>query len=105
MYTPIMLDKMRNFRYSMRALSLIEKSFKKPLARIEFGALTIEETMTVVWAGLVHEDNNLTPDVLLDIMDQHGVKFDDLVDAMTTAINEAFGPSGDSENPTTATAE
>lgn len=105
MYTPIMLDKMRNFRYSMRALSLIEKSFKKPLARIDFGALTIEETMTVVWAGLVHEDKEITPDGLLDIMDQHGVKFDDLVDAMTTAIDDAFGPSGEPENPTTATAE
>lgn len=105
MYTTIVLDKARNFRYSMKALSLIEKAFKKPLSRIDFGSLTIEETMTVIWAGLVHEDKDLTPESLMDIMDAQGIKFDVLLEAMTTAINDAFGPIGESENPTTATVE
>ena len=98
MYTPVKLDKTRNFRYNMRALTLIEKAFKKNIAAIDFGNLTIEETMTIVWAGLVHEDKELTIDGLIEIIDNEGIKLADIVSAMTDAISDAFGEGGE-ENP------
>lgn len=91
MYTPITLDKSRNFRYGMKALSLVEKKFKKNLAAIDFNNLTIEETMTIIWAGLVHEDKDLTPEKLIDIIDDNNIKLETLVKAMGEAINNAFG--------------
>lgn len=105
-FTPITLDKARNFRYGMKALSLIEKKFKKNMSSIDFENLTIEETITIVWAGLVHEDKDLTVDKLIDIIDETGIKFDEIVKAMSEAISDAFGSSEvTEENPIQAVAE
>lgn len=100
MFTPIEIDKGRNLRYGMKALSLIEKKFKKPLSSIDFENMTIEETVIIIWAGLVHEDPGLSPDKLLDLIDQSGIKMDTLANAMTEALNEAFGEP--EPNPPTA---
>ena len=35
MYTPIELDKVRNFKYGMKAISLVEKKFKKPISKVD----------------------------------------------------------------------
>ena len=91
MYTPIKLDKMRNFRYGMKSLNLIEKKFNKNIASIDFENLTIEETMTIIWAGLVHEDKDLTPEALIDIIDNNGIKLETIVTAMSEALQDAFG--------------
>lgn len=104
MYTPVKLDKVRNFRYNMRALTLIEKAFKKNIASVNFENLTIEETMTIVWAGLVHEDKDLTVEGLIDLIDDNGIKLAEIVGAMTDAISEAFGEGGE-ENPNPAAPE
>ena len=91
MYTPIKLDKTRNFRYGMKALNLIEKKFNKNIASIDFENLTIEETMTIIWAGLVHEDKDLTPEALIDIIANNGIKLETIVTAMSEALQDAFG--------------
>lgn len=102
MYTPIEIDKVRNLRYGMKALSLIEKKFKKNLSAIDFESLTIEETMTIVWAGLVHEDSSLTVEKLIDLIDVNNVRIDSIIKAMSEAINDAFGQPEKTENPTIA---
>lgn len=71
MYTPIELDKARNFKYGMRAISLAEKKFKKPISKVDMDSLTMEEMATIIWAGLVHEDKNLTSDRVMDLVDQY----------------------------------
>lgn len=98
MYTPIKLDKERNFRYGMKALSLVEKKLKKNIGQIDFNNLSIEETMTIVWAGLYHEDKELTVDSLMDIIDEHDIKIGAVVEAMGLAINDAFGEGGENPN-------
>lgn len=70
-YHPIKLDKVRNFKYGMKAISLIEKKFKKPISQIDMDNLTMEETAIIIWAGLYHEDDNLTPDKVMDLVDEH----------------------------------
>lgn len=90
MYTAIKLDKSRNFKYGMKALSLVEKALKKPIGSIDFNTLTIEENATVIWAGLVHEDSALTVDKVMDLVDEHS-SIKEVVEKMGEALNEAFG--------------
>lgn len=104
MYTPIKLDKVRNFRYGMKALSLIEKTLSKSISTIDFANLTIEEIVTFLWAGLIHEDKELTIEGLMDIIDDSNVDFTTLTQAMGEAITGAFGkPKEATENPNQAT--
>lgn len=89
MYFPIELDKTRNFKYGMRAISLVEKKFKKPISKVEMDSLTMEEMATIIWAGLVHEDKNLTVDRVMDLIDEHSSATKVFVSA-GEALNKAF---------------
>lgn len=89
-YHPIQLDKTRNFKYGMKAISLIEKKFKKPIGKIDYENLTMEEAAILIWAGLVHEDNNLTPEKVMDLVDEYS-NFREVIAEMMEAINKAFG--------------
>ncbi|MDU6296814.1 hypothetical protein [Clostridium celatum] len=90
MYVPIELDKTRNFRYGMKAISYIEKKFKQPIAKVDLNGLTMEEAAVVICAGLMHEDKKLTPDKVMDLIDEKG-NFMEVIKAMGKAFNEAFG--------------
>ena len=70
-YYPIQLDKVRNFKYGMKALSLVEKKFKKPINKVDMDNMTMEEAAILIWAGLTHEDKSLTPDKVMDLVDEH----------------------------------
>lgn len=73
-YYPIQLDKVRNLKYGMVAIDLIEKKFKKPVIEIEqlsSGKLTMEEYATIIHAGLVHEDKSLTPKKVMELIDEY----------------------------------
>lgn len=90
MYTPVNMDKTRNFRYGMKAISFVEKKLGKPVGKIDFENMTMEDTATVILAGLIHEDPKLTTDKLMDIIDEKG-NFDEVVGAMNEAFSSAFG--------------
>lgn len=96
MYVTIELDKSRNFRYGMKAISQIEKKLKKPISKIDFETLTMEETATIIWAGLEHEDKNLTPNKVMDLIDKKG-NFTEVMNAMQQAFENAFGTTGEEE--------
>lgn len=89
-YYPIQLDKVRNFRYGMKALHLIEKKLKKPISKIDMENLTMEETAIMIWAGLVHEDKDLTPEKVMDLVDEYS-NIKTVVEAMGKAFQSAFG--------------
>lgn len=95
-YYPIQLDKSRNFKFGMKAISLIEKKFKKPIAKVDVASLTMEETATFIWAGLVHEDRGLTPDKVMDLIDDHS-SIPAVMEVMTEALNGSFGIKPESE--------
>lgn len=97
MYTPINLDRARNFRYGMKAISVIEKKMKINIAKIDFDNLSMEDTATIVWAGLVHEDNKLTPDKVMDLIDEHS-NIKDVMEIMGKAFTEAFGGNEEEKN-------
>lgn len=59
---PIMLDKERNLRFDMNAFSSLEDEYETvevALKEMEKGKM--KAVRAVLWAGLVHEDENLTP--------------------------------------------
>lgn len=90
MYYPIQLDKSRNLRYGMKAISLIEKKFKKPISKVDMDNMTMEDTAVMIWAGLVHEDKDLTPEKVMDLIDNHST-LPDVLEVMGEAIKGAFG--------------
>lgn len=96
-YTPVELDKVRNFRYGMKAISIIEKKFKKPIAKVDFDNLTMEDTATIIWAGLVHEDKSLTPDKVMDLIDEKG-NLQQVMQVMSEAMSAAFGGKEEGKN-------
>lgn len=96
MYTKIVLDKPRNFRFGMKAMSFIEKSFGKKITKIDFDDLTIEQTVTVLLAGFEHEDKELTVDKLMDIIDEHS-SMDKVMAILAEALTDSFGSSEDEQ--------
>lgn len=96
MYTPIQLDKIRNFRYGMKAISLIEKKLKTPIGKLDMTNLTMEDTATIIWAGLVHEDKELTPDKVMDMIDEYS-NVQDVSEKMSEALQAAFGNAENEE--------
>lgn len=94
MYTPIQLDKVRNFRYGMKAISRIEKKLKQPIVKVDLDNLTMEDTATIIWAGLAHEDSNLTPDKVMDLVDEYS-NVGKVVEVMGKALQESFSDNGE----------
>lgn len=91
-YYPIKLDKVRNFRYGMKAIDLIEKKYRKPIMEIEgitTGILTMEQYATIIWAGLVHEDKDLTPEKVMELIDEHS-SLKTVAKEMWKAFNASF---------------
>lgn len=100
MFYPIKLDKERNFRFGMRAINLIEKKFEQPIMQIpgmKDGTLTMEQYATVMWAGLAHEDSDLTPDKVMDLVDEYS-SLPEATEVMWKALNSAFAEEGKQKN-------
>lgn len=96
-YYPVQLDKTRNFKYGMKAISLVEKKFKKPMSKIDMDDLTMEEMATLLWAGLVHEERALTPDKVMDLVDDYS-NVVTVAKIMGEAITDAFGNGEEEKN-------
>lgn len=72
MYKPIQLDKARNLRYNMVAISLIEETLGvESVFDLDFEKLSMKKSATIVWAGLVHEDKSLTVEETMNLIDEH----------------------------------
>jgi hypothetical protein len=56
----ITLDKKRNIRFTLNALAEIEDSLGIPLSKLQEVELGIKTVRTMLWAGLIHEDEELT---------------------------------------------
>lgn len=84
-YFPTKLDKVRNYKFGMKAVHLIETSLGVDVNSLDLDNLTMHQTATMMWAGLVHEDEKLTPEKVMDLVDDHS----DMVTALTE-MGEAF---------------
>ena len=90
-FIPFVLDKTRNLRYGMVALTRIEKKLGKPFAKIDFeNEMTYAEIAGILWAGMVHEDAELTPEKVAELIDEYS-DIPTALAAMSEAMQEAFG--------------
>lgn len=93
----VTLDKEREFRYGMRAISRVEKKFKKPIAQVDLEALTMDDTAVLIWAGLVWEDNKLSSDRVMDLVDEYS-NVTDVLAIAGEALQDAFGSKKEDED-------
>ena len=89
-FVQIELDKVRNLRYGLMAMSIIEEKFDKAMSLIDFSKLKIKELATIVYAGLIHEDKELTVEKVLELLDQYS-DIKKINEAMLKAISAGFG--------------
>ena len=74
----------------MRAISLVENEFKKPISTVDLNALTMEEIAVIIWAGLVHEDKNLSPDRVMDLVDDSELTVTQVFETAGEALSKAL---------------
>lgn len=89
-YTPIKLDKVRNLRYGMSALMIIEDELKMPISKIDFNNMTIRTLGIILAAGLKHEQADITGEQVINLIDEYG-DITDATEALGKAMGEAFG--------------
>ena len=59
----------------------------------------MEEMATIIWAGLVHEDKNLTSDRVMDIVDNSKLTVTEVFETAGEALNKAFNGDEEVEEP------
>lgn len=89
MYTPIKLDKTRNLKFGMRAFYLIEDRLKIKMSQIDYENIGMKELAVIIWAGLFHEDKELTIDKTIDLIDEH-TNLIELMNVMQEAMSKSF---------------
>jgi hypothetical protein len=73
----------------MNALIKIEELTGKNLTSLDLSQLSIKDLRTIVYAGLFHEDKELTPETCADLIDAYsdiGTIAEKLGEAMTLAF-------------------
>ena len=89
-YITVQLDKMRNLRYGMRALETIEELTGNAIGKLDLQNLKMKDLKCIVYAGLVHEDKELTPDKVVELIDEYS-DIQSIADSVGKAMTEAFG--------------
>lgn len=90
----IQLDKPRTLRYGMNALIKIEELTGKNLTKLDLDDISIKDLRTIVYAGLFHEDKDLTPEKCADLIDDYSditTAAEKLGEAMTLAFGAKPG--------------
>ena len=93
MYTPITLDKVRNFNFDYEHLSMAEESLDMSVDDIinkaAKGKLRLKELFTLAWAGLIHEDNQLTVKLVMKLVNDYS-DIETVSSIMGTAIDKSL---------------
>ena len=88
----IELDKPRTLRYGMNALIKIEELTGKNLTKLDLDNISIKDLRTIAYAGLFHEDKNLTPEKCADLIDEYS-DITTIAGKLGEAMTLAFGPA------------
>lgn len=81
----IELEKARNLRYGINALVKIEELTGRPITKLDLDNISMKDLRTILYAGLCHEDNSLTPEKVGELIDEYST-----VDEMANKLGEAF---------------
>jgi hypothetical protein len=71
---PVMLDKQRNLRFGFRAMMAIEERTGRGFLEVARECVSnnpkISTLCDMLWAGFIHEDSELTPEKVADLLDE-----------------------------------
>lgn len=71
-YIPVKLDKTRNLLFGFGALQMFKSIHGKSLMKIDFANDELEEIIPLMfYVGLKHEDNDLTLEKTIELIDLH----------------------------------
>ena len=86
----INLDKPRTLRYGINALAKLEDLTNKPLVKLDLKNVGIKDLLIITYAGLCHEDSNLTIEKVGDIIDEYS-SLGKIAEKVGEALTLAFG--------------
>ena len=86
----IELDKARNLRYGINALVRIEGLIGKPITVLDLNSLSMSDLRNILFAGLVHEDKDLTAEKVGDLIDEY-MSIEEVAEKLGEAFTLAFG--------------
>ena len=95
---PVMLDKERHIRFDLNAFAELEEATGNTLTDSidDIGKGSLKTVRTVLWAGLVWEDPDLTPQMVGACIGMHNLG--EVTEALTQAITAALPPMDDVKN-------
>lgn len=99
----IELDRPRTLRYGMNALVKIEELTGKTISKLDLENISIKDLRTKVYAGLFHEDKNITPKSVADLIDEYS-ELQTVANKLGEAMTLAFG-KGNEQRPKTTIME
>jgi len=67
----IELDKARNLRYGLNALIKVEELTGKTITKLDLENISMKDLRTILYAGLYHEDKDLTPEKVGELIDDY----------------------------------
>ena len=86
----INLDKPRTLRYGINALAKIEDITGKPITALDLNRVGIKDLLVIVYAGLYHEDKDLTVEQVGNIIDEYS-DINNVAEKVGEAFTLAFG--------------
>jgi hypothetical protein len=89
MFTLYQLDKARNLRFTTKALALIENKLKIKITKLDQNEIGINEMMVILWAGLQHEDQSLTVEKVMDLVDEYS-NFEEVAEKISEGFEKSF---------------
>jgi len=90
----IELDKARNLRYGMNALVKVEEMTGKSITSLDLESLSMKDLRTIVYAGIYHEDKELTPEIVGELIDDYST-IGEVAEKLGEAFTIAFGESNE----------
>lgn len=84
------LDKPRTLRFTLNSLAEIEDRLGVPLTKMAEVELGIKSIRTMLWAGLIHEDKQVTEEEVGDLVDFENLEYvqEKVAEAFTAATEK-----------------
>lgn len=92
------LDKARNLRYGINALCTIEELTNKTITTLDLNHLSVKDLRSILFAGLSHEDDTLTPEKVGSLIDDYS-DITSISNKLGEAFTLAFGNPKNKKNP------
>ena len=90
----IELDKPRTLRYGLNALAKVEDLTGKSIMGLDLKSVSIKDLLAIIFAGLYHEDKNLTVTKVGDLIDEYS-NITEVAEKLGEAFTLAFGKDAD----------